>query len=102
MSSKGRRRRHTIDECVDFRNGLVMFILESGIIIQDRHGRRSSGALNMLDQGVWIFENRGGKEDRLFAKSWVIITNYGLCEHFMCCAAGSTPTRSKRVSFEVL
>jgi hypothetical protein len=49
----------------------------------------------MLGQSPGIVENRRGKNDCLFAISRVIVTNNGLCERFMCCAAMTTPTINK-------
>jgi len=41
----------------------------------------------MIVEVFWVFENsanRGSKEDGLFTKNQAIITDYHLCEHFMC------------------
>ena len=89
-------RRHTIDECMDLRKCLVVFVFKGGIIVQDRHGGRSRGALEVLVQSAWVVEDRRRKDDCLFAICWMILTDHGLCEHFMCRAAIATPTMNNR------
>ena len=50
----------------------------------------------MVVQGLWILEDRRGKNDCLFAEGWVIVANRDFCEHLMCRAAGATPTRREK------
>ena len=55
----------------------------------------------MFVQYVGVLENGGSKEDCLFAKNWVIISNDYLGEDFMCGAASAMPPTGNDDKFRI-
>src|SRR6266403_611868 len=100
MCSRSSCCRHAINECVDPRKGLVVFVLEGRIVIQYRHSGRRGRTLNVFLQVIRIFKNGRNKEECLLAESWVIVANCYFCEQFVARPTSTTPSRSKTISSE--
>jgi hypothetical protein len=87
---------HALIENTDVFHVLVVLDLQRGVVIYDRHSRRSSGALKKLLQSSRIFQKCRSKKDALLTKDHMIATNCQFRKAFVSGAARSAPTVSKK------
>src|SRR6267142_1880372 len=76
--------RPAIVEGVDLFERLVIYCLESGIVIQDGQGRRSSTSLKMHVPIFGVAQEHRSQEDGLLSENRMIVARNRSCEPFAC------------------
>ena len=97
MCSRGTGFRCAIIKGVNLFEGLVIFCLESGIVIQDRHCRRSRTSLKMLFPSFWVAQKRRSRKDCLFEENRMIVAYDGFCEPFTCSTTSAAASANDEI-----
>jgi len=89
--------RPAIVEGVDLFERLVIYCLESGIVIQDGQGRRSSTSFKMHVPIFGVEQEHRSQEDGLLSENRMIVARNRSCEPFVCRTTTAAPPTSDEI-----